>query len=61
MTRCPQCDSLYCGNVSCRFSGMQHIHAASEARNNAYANFIVKRDQEVPLWEQKARTGARDE
>lgn len=30
--RCPQCRDMWCGEISCRFSGLKHEVAAREAK-----------------------------
>lgn len=51
MRPCPQCSSLWCGPIVCRFSGITNEDAAAQDKTNAYANTAIKREQESPRYD----------
>lgn len=58
MKRCPQCESLYCGQIACRFSGL--THDAFKARQALLADFR-ENDYSQAMQEEDKRGAARPE
>lgn len=59
-TRCPQCNTLYCGDYACRFTGKTHESVFEKERLQAQVEEMIRREKAVPKWLKDSLTGALD-